>query len=60
MWFFLYRFEGRNWYTPVRGRLWICAGGKQPTQEVIDSVKAVYSHIAEGWLDALLPCIFFN
>jgi hypothetical protein len=38
-------FEGRTWYTPIRGRLWICAGKKQPTQETIDQVKLLYRHI---------------
>lgn len=43
-----FRFEGRNWYTPVRGRLWICSGKKEPDQELIDSLKKTYSYIVEG------------
>ncbi|CAL8139534.1 unnamed protein product [Orchesella dallaii] len=41
------RFEGRNWYTPVRGRLWISAGGKSPTTEVLEAVKNAYKHIVD-------------
>lgn len=31
--------EGRTWYTPHRGRLWIHAGGKIPTQQEISQLE---------------------
>ena len=34
--------EGRTWYTPHRGRLWIAATVKKPTTEEIDSVENMY------------------
>jgi len=40
------QFEGRTWYTPVRGRLWICSGNKPPTTDVIKQVEASYRMIA--------------
>lgn len=40
-----FRFEGRTWYTPIRGRLWIHATKKVPTQDHLDQVKAVYRNI---------------
>lgn len=40
--------EGRTWYTPHRGRLWIAAAAKQPTEHDIAAVegmyKALYGH----------------
>jgi len=42
------RFEGRNWYTPVRGRLWICAGAKVPQDDLIDQMRSTYAHISKG------------
>lgn len=40
--------EGRTWYTPHRGRLWIAATAKRPTAEEIQPVenmyRAMYSH----------------
>eukprot|EP00884_Botryococcus_braunii_P018767 jgi/Botrbrau1/5574/Bobra.97_2s0005.1 len=44
------RIEGRPWPTEYRGRLWIHATSKQPTQEVIQEVQWDYTRIygAEG------------
>ena len=36
------RVEGRTWYTPHRGRLWIAAAAKQPTEQEIAAVKGMY------------------
>ena len=36
------RVEGRTWYTPHRGRLWIAAAAKQPTDHDIAAVEAMY------------------
>ena len=37
--------EGRTWYTPHRGRLWIAAGAKRPTEEDIQSVENMYKSL---------------
>lgn len=37
--------EGRTWYSPHRGRLWIAAAAKLASQEEIDAVEAPYRHI---------------
>ncbi|KAL9974438.1 hypothetical protein ACROYT_G011468 [Oculina patagonica] len=34
--------EGRTWYTPHRGRLWIAAAAKQPTEQEIAAVEGMY------------------
>ena len=34
--------EGRNWYSPHRGRLWIHAASKIPTDEEVKSVQNFY------------------
>ena len=34
--------EGRNWYSPHRGRLWIHAASKVPSDEEIASVQQIY------------------
>lgn len=39
------RVEGRSWYTPHRGRLWIAAAGKRPTPQEIAQVEAMYRQI---------------
>lgn len=39
------RVEGRTWYTPHRGRLWIAAAAKKPTPQEIQEVEAMYRHI---------------
>ena len=36
------RFEGRTWYTPFKGRLWIYAAMKMPTMEEIQTVEMFY------------------
>lgn len=40
--------EGRAWFTTYRGRLWIHAAGKQPTQDDISEVEEIYHRINEG------------
>ena len=40
--FWVYRHEGRTWYTPFRGRLWIHAGSKQPSEHDIKEVETFY------------------
>ncbi|KAM4602520.1 activating signal cointegrator 1 [Polymixia lowei] len=39
------RVEGRTWYTPHRGRLWIAAAAKTPTLQEIAEVEGMYRHI---------------
>uniref|UniRef100_A0A1E1XCG3 Putative activating signal cointegrator 1-like protein n=1 Tax=Amblyomma aureolatum TaxID=187763 RepID=A0A1E1XCG3_9ACAR len=39
--------EGRAWFTTYRGRLWIHAAGKQPTEEDINEVVDIYRKIVE-------------
>jgi len=34
--------EGRSWYTPYRGRLWIAAAAKVPTQQEIREMEDFY------------------
>lgn len=34
--------EGRSWYTPYRGRLWIHAGSKQPDEVDIKELESFY------------------
>ena len=36
--------EGRTWYSQHRGRLWIHAGSKVPSQEEIDQLEEFYRH----------------
>ncbi|BET01177.1 ASHypothetical protein domain [Nesidiocoris tenuis] len=36
------RHEGRTWYSAHRGRLWIAAAAKQPTDQEIEEVKNQY------------------
>ncbi|XP_013201883.1 activating signal cointegrator 1 isoform X3 [Microtus ochrogaster] len=36
------RVEGRSWYTPHRGRLWIAATGKRPSPQEISELQATY------------------
>jgi len=42
------RDEGRSWYSPVRGRLWIHAASKVPTEEEIQEVKRFYRDYYKG------------
>ncbi|KAG3262045.1 activating signal cointegrator 1 isoform X2 [Ictidomys tridecemlineatus] len=36
------RVEGRSWYTPHRGRLWIAATGKKPSPQEVSELQATY------------------
>ncbi|KAM6201502.1 activating signal cointegrator 1 [Rhynchocyon petersi] len=36
------RVEGRTWYTPHRGRLWIAATAKKPSPQEISELQATY------------------
>lgn len=36
--------EGRTWYTPHRGRLWIHAASKQPSESDISETESFYKH----------------
>jgi len=40
--------EGRTWYTQHRGRLWIHAGSKVPTQQDIEDLQTFYLRRKEG------------
>lgn len=39
------RFEGRGWYTPYRGRLWIASGSRETTPEEIAEVEEEYRQV---------------
>ncbi|XP_018620872.2 activating signal cointegrator 1 isoform X1 [Scleropages formosus] len=39
------RVEGRTWYTPHRGRLWIAAAAKKPTPQETSQVEAMYRQL---------------
>uniref|UniRef100_A0A3P8RZ78 Activating signal cointegrator 1 n=1 Tax=Amphiprion percula TaxID=161767 RepID=A0A3P8RZ78_AMPPE len=39
------RVEGRTWYTSHRGRLWIAAAAKKPTDQEVAEVEAMYRHV---------------
>ncbi|OTF72293.1 activating signal cointegrator 1-like protein [Euroglyphus maynei] len=39
------RFEGRTWYSPFKGRLWIYAAHKMPSDEEIQNVEQFYRHL---------------
>lgn len=43
--FYVFRVEGRTWYTSHRGRLWIAAAAKKPTPQEIAEVEVMYRHI---------------
>ncbi|XP_023365773.1 activating signal cointegrator 1 [Otolemur garnettii] len=36
------RVEGRSWYTPHRGRLWIAATAKRPSPQEVSELQATY------------------
>lgn len=40
------KFEGRTWFSPFKGRLWIYAAQKSPTVEDIKTVEEFYSKLA--------------
>jgi len=44
------RHEGRTWYTPHRGRLWIAAALRVPTPHEIQNAEHVYGILKEGEL----------
>ena len=39
--------EGRTWYSPHRGRLWIASASHVPTQAEIDQVEQFYQRLYE-------------
>ncbi|XP_007532408.1 activating signal cointegrator 1 [Erinaceus europaeus] len=39
------RVEGRTWYTPHRGRLWIAATAKRPAPQEVSELQATYRHL---------------
>lgn len=39
------RVEGRSWYSSHRGRLWIAAAAKKPTDQEVTEVEAMYRNI---------------
>nr|XP_012298440.1 activating signal cointegrator 1 isoform X3 [Aotus nancymaae] len=41
------RVEGRSWYTPHRGRLWIAATAKKPSPQEVSELQATY-HLLRG------------
>ena len=54
--------EGRTWYSPHRGRLWIHAASKVPTEEEIKSVQASYTGTPRDFprnlpVSCLLGCV---
>ena len=40
--------EGRTWFTPHRGRLWIAATAKAPDPAEIADMEAVYRQLYDG------------
>ncbi|XP_063113028.1 activating signal cointegrator 1 isoform X3 [Cavia porcellus] len=47
------RVEGRSWYTPHRGRLWIAATGKRPSPQEVSELQATYRLLrGKGKLDS--------
>ena len=54
--------EGRTWYSPHRGRLWIHAAAKVPTEDEIKAVQASYSGVPRDFpkilpVSCLLGCV---
>lgn len=57
--------EGRSWYTPHRGRLWIAATAKAPEKEEIKYVEQQYKEMYDRFIEfpenypsgALLGCV---
>lgn len=39
------RFEGRNWFSTFKGRLWIYAAQRKATLEEIKNIEAFYGHL---------------
>ena len=46
----VYRVEGRSWYTTHRGRLWIAAAVKEPSQTDIEQQRHFYRTLYGGIL----------
>ena len=42
--------EGRSWYTPHRGRLWIHAAAKEPEREIIAQMETFYRARSTGMI----------
>ena len=45
----VFRHEGRTWYTPHRGRLWIAATAKTPTPQEIADNEQTYRYLYKGF-----------
>lgn len=43
-----FRHEGRTWYTSHRGRLWIAAASKPPTDQEIKETENFYKMLLGG------------
>lgn len=43
-----YRHEGRVWYTPHRGRLWIASTRREPSADDITTVEQLYKSLHPG------------
>ena len=43
-----YRHEGRVWYTPHRGRLWIASTRQEPSVDDIKTVQQLYQSLHDG------------
>lgn len=52
--------EGRSWYTPHRGRLWIAATAKRPSPQEVSELQTTYRFLrGEGnGHDTLLAVLF--
>lgn len=48
LWWYIFRHEGRTWYTPHRGTLWIAATAKIPEPETIKEIENFYEKYYEG------------
>ena len=43
--------EGRTWYTAHRGRLWIAAAAKAPTEEETAAIEGFYQQSYDGYVE---------
>lgn len=55
-----FRFEGRTWYTSHRGRLWIAAASKSPTEDDIKNAEKFFREVRAGKSLPLLNAIIGN
>lgn len=46
------RHEGRTWYSTHRGRLWIAAAAKKPTEEEVNAVENSHRQIVGNGKDS--------